>query len=88
MAGGLRSAYAATVQAKQEGLAALERARAESAAVRNLANAASLLERHPGIMQLQLLQAVESGTGNRIVIALDPERGGSAEIDVEVEDDG
>jgi regulator of protease activity HflC (stomatin/prohibitin superfamily) len=71
----LRTAFADVVAARQQGLAALERARGESAAVRNLANTAQLMEKHPGIMQLRLLQAVESGSGNRIVIALDPERG-------------
>ena len=88
MAGGLRSAYADVIQAKQHGLAALERARGESAAVRNLANAAQLMERHPGIMQLRLLQAVETGSGNRIVISLDPDRVGSAEVGVEAEGEG
>lgn len=80
MAGGLRSAYTEVIEAKQHGLAALERARGESAAVRNLANSAQLMERHPGIMQLRLLQAVESSAGNRIVIALDPNRGTSTEL--------
>jgi regulator of protease activity HflC (stomatin/prohibitin superfamily) len=70
MAGGLREAYANVLLAKQEGLAALERARGESAALRNLANTAELMERHPGLMQLRLLQAVEAGSGNKIVVAL------------------
>ncbi len=87
MAGGLRQAYADVVQARQEGLAALERARGESASVRNLANAAQLMERHPGIMQLRLLQAVEQGSENRVVIALDPERAKSASLDVTAESD-
>ena len=87
MAGGLRSAYTDVIQAKQQGVAALEKARGESAAIRSLANAAQLMERHPGIMQLRLLQAVESGTGNRIVIALDPERGTGTEVNVSAEGD-
>ncbi len=85
MAGGLRNAYAEVVQARQQGLAALERARGESAAIRNLTNAAQLMERHPGIVQLRLLQAVETGTGNRVVIALDPERGRTSNLTVEAE---
>ena len=85
MAGGLRGAYTEVVEARQQGLAALERARGESAALRSLANAAQLMERHPGIMQLRLLQAVESGTGNRVVIAMDPDRSRSAEVDVAAE---
>jgi regulator of protease activity HflC (stomatin/prohibitin superfamily) len=87
MAGGLRDAYSDVVLAKQQGLAALERARGESAAIRNLANTAELMERHPGLMQLRLLQAVEAGTSNRIVIALDPDRGRSAEIEAAGEGD-
>jgi regulator of protease activity HflC (stomatin/prohibitin superfamily) len=87
MAGGLRDAYANVVLAKQEGLAALERARGESAAIRNLANTAELMERHPGLMQLRLLQAVETGTGNRIVIALDSDRKRTSEVDVQAEGD-
>lgn len=77
MAGGLRNAYSDVIQARQQGLAALERARGESAAVRNLANAAQLMEKHPGLMQLRLLQAVETSTGNRIVVALDSASGKS-----------
>lgn len=73
MGGGLRSAYADVIQARQQGLAALERARAESAALRNLANSAELLERHPGLMRLRLLQAVEAGAASRIVLSVDPE---------------
>lgn len=87
MAGPLRSAYSDVILAKQQGLAALERARGESAAIRNLANAAQLMDAHPGLMQLRLLQAVETGTGNRIVIALDPERGRATEVDVAAEGD-
>jgi regulator of protease activity HflC (stomatin/prohibitin superfamily) len=77
MAGGLREAYANVLLAKQEGLAALERARGETAALRSLANTAELMERHPGLMQLRLLQAVEAGSDNRIVVALDQDRGRS-----------
>lgn len=87
MAGGLRNSYADVIQAKQQGLAALERARGESAAIRNLSNSAQLLEKHPGLMQLRLLQAVESGAGNRIVIALDPERGRATTLDAAAEGD-
>lgn len=73
MAGGLRSAYADVIAARQQGLAALERARGESAALRNLANSAELLERHPGLMQLRLLQTVAAGNESRIVLSLDPD---------------
>ncbi|MGH7467857.1 MAG: slipin family protein [Longimicrobiales bacterium] len=81
MAANLRNSYADVLQAKQQGLAALERARGESAAVRSLANAAQLMERHPGIMQLRLLQAVETSSGNRILISLDPHGGRATDIE-------
>jgi regulator of protease activity HflC (stomatin/prohibitin superfamily) len=80
MAANLRTAYADVLLARQQGLAALERARGESAAARNMANAALVMEKHPGIMQLRLLQAIESGTGNRVVIALDSERAKSLAV--------
>ena len=85
MAGGLRNAYADVIQAKQQGLASLERARGESAAIRNLSNAAELMERHPGLMQLRLLQAVEAGSGNRVVVALDSKHGRSLDLEVTAE---
>lgn len=87
MGAGLRNAFADVVVARQQGLAALERARGESAAVRNLANTAQLMEKHPGLMQLRLLQAVEAGTGNRIVIALDPARGTASRPDITAAED-
>lgn len=71
MGGGLRSAYADVIQARQQGLAALERARGESAALRNLANSAQLLEGHPGLMKLRVLQALEGRPDARIHISLD-----------------
>ncbi len=80
LAGNLKNAFADVVIARQKGLAALEKARGETAAVRSLANSAQLMEKHPGIMQLRLLQAVENSAGNRVVIALDPERGKSLDV--------
>ena len=53
----LRQAYAATALAKAEGAAKLERARAEAAAVRSLANTAQVLEAHPSLLQLRALEA-------------------------------
>lgn len=68
--GELKNIFAQVVNARHEGLAALERARGESAALRNLANTAKLLERNPALLQLRLLQAVQSGTGNTIVLKM------------------
>jgi hypothetical protein len=47
-------------QVDQEGRAALERARGESAALRNLANAARVLEGNPELLNLRLLQSITS----------------------------
>jgi regulator of protease activity HflC (stomatin/prohibitin superfamily) len=67
--GELKNIFAQVVSARNEGLAALERARGESAALRNLANAAKLLEENPGLYQLRVLQTIASSTGNTIILA-------------------
>src|SRR4030067_2173938 len=67
--GELKNIYAQVVNARNEGLAALERARGESAALRNLANAAKLMENNPALFQLRLLQAVGSNSGNTIILS-------------------
>jgi regulator of protease activity HflC (stomatin/prohibitin superfamily) len=67
----IRRAAAAVVTARSEGQAALERARSEVAATRALANAAKLVETHPGLLQLRTLQAVEAG-GATVVLSADP----------------
>jgi regulator of protease activity HflC (stomatin/prohibitin superfamily) len=53
----LKRAFAEVLKAKQEGQAALERARGETAALRNLANAARVLEGNPALMNLRLMQS-------------------------------
>ena len=60
----IRRAYASAVAAQKEGLAALERARGETAALRNLANAARLTQDHPGLLQLRALQTLDTTKGN------------------------
>jgi regulator of protease activity HflC (stomatin/prohibitin superfamily) len=67
----VRRAAAAVVTARAEGQAALERARSEVAATRALANAAKMLETHPGLLPLRTLQAVEAG-GATVVLSADP----------------
>lgn len=52
----LKRAYAEVIKARQEGLAALEKARAEHATLRTLANAARLMEEQPALAQLKSLQ--------------------------------
>ena len=68
--GELKKIFAQVVQARQEGLAALEKARGESAALRNLANAARLLAANPALLQLRTLQAVEAQPGNTLVLGV------------------
>src|SRR6185295_8718057 len=67
--GELRKAFSEVLKAKQEGQAALERARGESAALRNLANAARLLEGNPALQNLRLMQSI-STSGNTLVMGL------------------
>ncbi|MFJ1457453.1 slipin family protein [Nocardia wallacei] len=67
--GELRKAALETVLAKERGRADLERARAEAAALRSLANTARLLEENPSLLRLRTLQ-VASTPGTQVV--LDP----------------
>ena len=70
--GELKKIFTQVVHARQEGLAALEKARGETAALRNLANAAQLLERNPSLMQLRILQAFGQQSGNTLVLGVPP----------------
>ncbi len=54
----LKRAFAAVVTARQDGMAALERARGEHAALRSLANAARLIAEQPALAQLKGLQVL------------------------------
>ena len=68
--GDLKRTFAQVVAARKEGLAALERARGETAALRNLGNAARMMEANPTLMQLRLLQQLGGTSGNTIVLGL------------------
>jgi regulator of protease activity HflC (stomatin/prohibitin superfamily) len=61
--GELRATFNDVVRARAEGRAALERARGESAALRNLANAARAFEGNPALMNLRILQAIAQDRG-------------------------
>lgn len=61
--GDVKAAFAEVLQARAEGRAALERARGESAALRNLANAARLIDTNPALMNLRLLQTIAQESG-------------------------
>ncbi len=78
--GELKKIFAEEIKAKKEGQAALERARGESAALRNLANAAKMLENNPALRELRLLQALASAgekSNNVIVTQLAQSLGGN-----------
>jgi regulator of protease activity HflC (stomatin/prohibitin superfamily) len=68
----LKRAFAEVLKAKQEGQAALERARGESASLRNLANAAHVLEGNPALMNLRLMQSLSAAqsAGNTLVLGM------------------
>ena len=57
----VRGALAQVALTKQRGLAELERARAEAASLRSLANTAKLLADNPALLQLRTLQAATEG---------------------------
>jgi len=64
----LRAAYAELVSARQKGKAQLEAARAETAALRSLANGAKLLDEHPALAQLRLVQALPYGSQLKVTL--------------------
>jgi hypothetical protein len=74
------------VKARQEGLAALERARGGTAALRNLANAARMVDSNPA--HLRLLQVLGQQPGNTVVPGMQrgstaiPVRGATAPADL------
>lgn len=68
----LKRAQAQVLLARAEGLAALERARGETAALRNLVNAARLCTDHPALLQLRALQQLSTGSGHTVVIGAPP----------------
>jgi regulator of protease activity HflC (stomatin/prohibitin superfamily) len=68
--GELKKIFSQVVKARQEGLAALEKARGETAALRNLANAAQMIQRNPHLMQLRLLQILGLQPGNTVVLGV------------------
>ncbi|MFN3005859.1 SPFH domain-containing protein [Mycolicibacterium wolinskyi] len=64
----MRTAAMALATAKVNGAARLEAARAETAALRALANAGKLLDAHPALAQLRLIQHVPYGS--KVVLSL------------------
>ncbi len=72
--GVLKQTFAQVVKARHEGLAALERARGESAALRSLSNSAKLLEKSPALVQLRTIQSFNESSGNTLVLNLSSEQ--------------
>ena len=89
----LKRAFADVLKAKQEGQAALERARGESAALRNLANAARVLEGNPALMNLRLIQSLSAAqnAGNTLVVGVPnfvPLKNGKVDVTEHKPEDG
>lgn len=59
-------------RARREGLAALERARGEHAALRSLANAARLVRDNPELAQLRLLQTIDQARRPATIVLAQP----------------
>jgi regulator of protease activity HflC (stomatin/prohibitin superfamily) len=68
LAGELKKAQSEVVVARAQAQAALERARGETAALRSLANAARIAADNPALLQLRLLQQLDTSRGNTIVV--------------------
>lgn len=64
----LRRLLTGVEKARREGQAALERAHAEQAALRSLANAARMLRNNPELQNLRLIQALAEGKGATVVL--------------------
>ncbi len=73
--GALRDIFNETVRAKKAGLAALERARGETATLRSLANAAKMMQQNPALLNLRALQTMAQAAehpGNTFVFGVPP----------------
>lgn len=72
----LRRAFSELLKTKKEAQAMQEKARGESAALRNLANAARLVEQHPSLLDLRMLQTLGDASttpGNTFVLGVGAE---------------
>ncbi len=68
--GEMKKAFSQVVKAQKEGQAALERARGETAALRNLANAARIMDDNPNLLQLRALQTFADSSNNTLVLGM------------------
>lgn len=68
--GEMKKAFSQVVKAQKEGQAALERARGETAGLRDLANAARMIDDNPNLLSLRALQSLTEAGGNTLVLGL------------------
>lgn len=68
----VRKMFTEVERARREGLAGLERARSEQAALRALANAARTLADNPQLVQLRMLQTMENAKGAKTFVLGEP----------------
>lgn len=68
--GEIKKSFGQVLKAQKDGLAALERARGESAALRNMANAAKMIEENPNLLQLRALQVLGETSGNTMLFGV------------------
>ena len=68
--GPLKKLFAQVTEARQQGLASLEKARGETAALRSLANAARLVDANPSLLHLRTLQQLTSSSGNTLIVGM------------------
>lgn len=66
--GELKDVFSLELKARKQGLACLEKARAESAALRSLANATKIFKDNPGLVQLRTLQALNESDGSSLIL--------------------
>ncbi|MCA8969081.1 MAG: slipin family protein [Planctomycetes bacterium] len=74
LSGDLKRAMAEAAEARARGKAKLERARAEAASLRNLANAARMVRENRELLELRTLEVADKAaesTGNTLVLGLD-----------------
>jgi regulator of protease activity HflC (stomatin/prohibitin superfamily) len=79
VSGELKKAFAGVITARKEGEAALERARGETASLRNLANAGRMVEDNPGLLQLRMLQQLGASPGSSVVLTMPGGAGGTTD---------
>jgi regulator of protease activity HflC (stomatin/prohibitin superfamily) len=76
--GDLKKTFAEVVKAQKQGQAALEKARGETAALRNLANAARMIEKSPALLHLRTLHTLAGQSGVTVVLGTPPDLSGTA----------